>query len=48
MFTLERGISSKNRSIGSETVYNPKVFTSRGFTVAIKLKKNEKDGTFSV
>ncbi len=35
VFTLERGIFSKNLSIVPETGYNYEVFTSRGFTVSI-------------
>jgi hypothetical protein len=33
MFTLERGNSSKNRSVGLEGVHDKEVFTNAGFTV---------------
>ncbi len=33
VFTIERGISSKNRSVGPDTVDNNEVFTIRDFTV---------------
>jgi hypothetical protein len=33
VFTLERGISTKNNFVRSETVHHKEVFTSRGFTV---------------
>ncbi len=34
MFTYERGISRKDRSVGREIIRNQEMFTSRGFTMS--------------